>query len=94
MENFVTQLLLILSVFGYLLRALGFGALGFGLGRFMMDAYKQAAWQLQIALALGFFALIAAITRFTGPTATGAFAAGLAIPLIMAGAGKKEEKAE
>ena len=47
----------VLSVIGFVIRALGFALLGFAVGRFTMDAYKKAVWQLQIALAVGFFGL-------------------------------------
>jgi len=94
MEQFMQQLVQILTVFGYFLRALGFITLGFGLGRFTMDAYKKAAWQTQIALSLGFFALVVGLTRFTSPSAIGMFALGAGAALIMAGIGKTEEKEE
>ena len=40
----------VLSILGHIIRALGFIVLGFGVGRFTMDAYKKAVWQVQIAL--------------------------------------------
>lgn len=33
----------VLAVIGFVIRALGFAVLGFGVGRFTMDAYKKAA---------------------------------------------------
>lgn len=51
----------ILSILGYLLRALGFIVLGFGVGRFLMDAYKKAVWQVQIALSIGFGSLVVCV---------------------------------
>jgi hypothetical protein len=92
MEDFIVQLMSILTVLGYALRALGFVVLGFGLGRFTMDAYKKAAWQVQIALAVGFFALVVGLTRFTSASAIGMFALGAGAALIMAGMNKKEDK--
>jgi hypothetical protein len=94
MEDFIGQLLLILSVLGYILRALGFVVLGYGLGRFTMDAYKKAVWQVQVALAFGFFILVVGLTRFTSPAAIGMFGLGAGAALIMAGMGKKDEKEE
>jgi hypothetical protein len=75
---------------GLLLRAAGFLVAGYALGRFTQDAYQKAAWQLQAALALGFFALLAALTRFSSPGSAGAFALGAgAAFLIIGGAGKE-----
>lgn len=94
MEQFIGQLTLVLTVIGYLLRALGFVVLGFGLGRFTMDAYKKAAWQVQIGLSVGFFALVVGLTRFTSASAIGMFALGAGAALIMAGMGNKDEEEE
>jgi hypothetical protein len=80
----------IFSLLGFLLSALGFLAVGFGLGRFFQDAYQKAAWQLQIALALGFFGLLIGLTDFASPGSVGAFALGAGIAFFMA----KTEKAE
>ena len=54
----------VLSILGHIVRALGFIVLGFGIGRFTMDAYKKAVWQVQIALALGFFGLLVGLTNY------------------------------
>ena len=35
----------VLSVVGFVIRALGFVLLGFAVARFTIDAYKAAAWQ-------------------------------------------------
>ena len=34
----------VLSVIGFVIRALGFAVLGFAVGRFTMDAYKKAVF--------------------------------------------------
>lgn len=81
----------IFALLGFLLRALGFLLFGFGGGRFMLGAYQKASWQLQIALALGFFALLAALTKFASPGSAGAFALGAAIAFLMSGMAKKED---
>ncbi len=80
----------IFSLLGFLLRALGFLAIGFGLGRFLLDAYQKAGWQLQIALILGFFGLLIGLTDFASPGSAGAFALGAGIAFFMA----KKETAE
>jgi hypothetical protein len=84
----------IFSFLGFLLRAFGFLLVGFGGGRFMLDAFQKANWQLQIALALGFFALLAALTKFSTPGSVGAFALGAGIAFFMSGRKDKNEDDE
>lgn len=74
----------VFTVLGSLVRALGFLILGYALGRFTLEAYQKANWQLQAALALGFFALLAALTRFASPGAAGTFALGAGAAFILA----------
>jgi len=80
----------IFSLLGFLLRAAGFGLFGFGIGKFVLDAYAKAAWQLQIALVLGFFGLLIGLADFTSPGSVGAFALGAGIAFLMK---KKAEEA-
>jgi len=82
----------IFGLLGFFLRALGFLAIGFGLGRFTIDAYKNAVWQVQIALVLGFFGLLIAITNFASAGSTGAFAIGAGIAFFIAGRPKQDEE--
>ena len=84
----------IFSLLGFLLRAVGFLVVGLALGRFFLDSYKKAIWQLQIALVLGFFGLLIAITDFSSAGSAGAFALGAGISLLMAYAPKKEDEPE
>ena len=91
MYDFLSTLNDILGMLGFLLRALGFLAVGYGLGRFFQDAYQKAAWQLQIALALGFFGLLIGLTNFSSPGSAGMFALGAGIAFFMA---KKDEAEE
>ena len=84
----------IFSLLGILLRALGFLVVGYGLGRFTLDSYKKANWQLQIALVLGFFGLLIAITDFATAGSAGAFALGAGAAFVMPGMSKKENDAE
>lgn len=86
MENFQQ----VLSVIGFVIRALGFALLGFGLGRFTMDAYKNAAWQVQIALAVGFFGLLVGLTNYSSPASMGMFALGAGAALLMSFSKKKD----
>lgn len=84
----------IFSLLGFLLRALGFLLFGFAGGRFILGAFQKANWQLQCALALGLFALLAALTKFSSPGSAGAFALGAAIAFLMSGRGDKKEDDE
>jgi hypothetical protein len=84
----------VFSFLGFLLRAFGFLLFGFGGGRFMLDAFQKANWQLQIALVLGFFGLLIGLTDFSSPGSAGAFALGAGIAFFMSGAGKKDNAEE
>jgi hypothetical protein len=82
----------IFSFLGFLLRAFGFLLFGFGSGRFVLDAYQKANWQLQIALVLGFFGLLIGLTDFASPGSAGAFALGAGIAFFMSGSSKKKDE--
>lgn len=81
----------VLSVIGFVIRALGFVLLGFALGRFTLDAYNKAVWQVQIALAVGFFGLLVGLTNYSSPASMGMFALGAGAAMLMSMMGKKEE---
>lgn len=81
----------LIDLLGYILRAVGFLVVGLALGRFLLDEYKKASWPVQIALALGFFGLLIALTDFASAGSSGAFALGAGISMLMAYAPKKEE---
>ena len=87
----LTNVNAIFALLGFLLRALGFLLFGFGGGRFMVDAFQKASWQLQIALALGFFGLLIGLTDFSSPGSAGAFALGAGIAFLMSGMPKKKD---
>jgi len=84
----------ILGLLGYLLRALGFLIFGFGLARFVLDAYGKATWQTQVALAIGFMGLLVGLTEFASPGASGMYALGAGVALVMNMVGNKSEKSE
>ncbi|MDO9300462.1 MAG: hypothetical protein Q7T89_03725 [Anaerolineales bacterium] len=84
----------VLSIIGFIIRALGFALLGFGIGRFTMDAYKKAVWQVQIALAVGFFGLLVGLTNYSSAGSMGMFALGAGIAILLSGMAKKEEETE
>ena len=73
----------IFSFLGLLLRAFGFLLFGYAAGRFMLDSYAKAAWQLQIALVLGFFGLLVGLTDFASPGSAGAFALGAGVAFLL-----------
>jgi len=84
----------VLSIIGIIVRALGFAVLGFGVGRFTMDAYKKAVWQVQIALAVGFFGLLVGLTNYSSAGSMGMFAFGAGVAILLSGMAKKEEDTE
>ena len=48
----------------------------------------------EVALALGFFALAAALTNYASPASSGAFALGGGVAFLMAGMSKKDKEEE
>ena len=84
----------VLSTIGFVIRALGFLLLGFGVARFTLDAYYKAVWQVQVALAAGFFLLLIGLTHYSSPASMGMFAIGAGAALVMQFMGKKEEARE
>ena len=84
----------VLGILGNLVRAIGFLVFGFGIARFTVDAYNKANWQLQIALALGFFGLLIGLTNFATPGSSGMYALGAGIALIMNLMPRKTENEE
>jgi hypothetical protein len=90
MDGFLYTLNDIINILGHLLSAIGFGIVGLGLARFFLDFYPKSNWQLQMALALGFFGLLIALTTFASVGTAGAFALGAGIAFFSA----KKEKPE
>ncbi|MFH1739135.1 MAG: hypothetical protein ABIH23_09010 [bacterium] len=88
----------ILDLFGYLFRLLGMLVFGLGTGWFVLEMFHkgQHAWQLQIALFLGFAGLAVAAMYFLTPGGLGAFAIGAGAAMLVWGVKKpkKEEKEE
>ena len=80
----MNELLQILGILGNLIRAIGFLVFGYGVTKFVLDSYSKANWQLQIALALGFFGLLAGLTHYASPGSTGTYALGAGVALITA----------
>ncbi len=84
----------IFAFLGFLLSALGLLVFGFAGGRFTMDAFQKTSWQVQVALVIGFFGLLAALANYASPGSAGSFALGAGIAFFMSGAGKKNEEEE
>ena len=74
----------VFGLFGFLVRFLGFLLVGFGIGRFVLDNYKTSEWQVRIALALGFFALLVGLTAYASAGSSGGFALGSGAALVYA----------
>jgi hypothetical protein len=94
MDGFLYTLNDIINILGHLLSAIGFGVVGLGLARFLLDSYPKANWQLQAALALGFFGLLIALTTFASVGSAGAFALGAGIAFFTAKKEKTETEAD
>lgn len=88
MEDFMN----VISIFGHLIRAIGFLALGFAVGKFFTTEFKQSVWQVQVALVLGFFGLLAGLTHFASAGSMGAFALTAGAAMILPDLAKKHEE--
>lgn len=91
MSSIISEIILSL---GFLLQVFSFLLLGFGTGRFMLDSYHKAPWQVQIALVLGFFGLIVGLADFLLPELAGAFALGAGAAFLMTSGPKKKDDSE
>ena len=87
----MNEFLQITGLLGNVIRAVGFLIFGFGITRFTLDAYKKANWQLQIALALGFFGLLVGLTNYATPGSSGMYALGAGISLLSNMTPKKDD---
>ncbi len=86
----------ILDLFGSLFRLLGMLVFGLGAGWFALEMFRkgQQAWQLQIALFLGFAGLAVAAMYFLAPGGLGAFAIGAGIAMLVWGMKKPKKEEE
>jgi len=85
-----------LDLLGALLRMIGMLLLGMGAGWLTLEFLRKAqqAWQLQIAIFLGFVGLLIAMARFTSAAALGGFGIGIGIAIFIWGLPKAQPKAE
>ncbi len=84
----------IFGFLGFLLSALGFLLFGFAGGRFTLDVFQKASWQVQVALVLGLFGALIGLANYATPGTAGAFALGAGVALLMSGMGKKKDDDE
>lgn len=64
---------------------------GFALGRFTLDAYTKAVWQVQAALVLGFFLLIVGVVNYAPDSLASAFVLGAGLAFLRDFLGKEEK---
>jgi hypothetical protein len=84
----------IFELLGVIVRFVGLVVFGLGIGWFTLEAFKKGAWQLRIAVFLGFIGLAIALSTFVTGGALGGYALGAGIALLVWGMPKKEEKEE
>jgi hypothetical protein len=77
-----------------LLSYLSFLLAGYTLASFVIEAYKTAAWQLQIALVAGFFLLVIGVLNFVPLEPSAGFMLGVGIALITRVVPKDEKKSD
>jgi hypothetical protein len=82
----------IFGFLGFLLSALGLLVFGFAAGRFTLDAFQKAGWQVQVALVLGIFVVLIGLANYATPGSVGAFALGAGIAFISGGSKKKDDE--
>jgi hypothetical protein len=87
---------LVIEILGSLLRLLGMLAFGLGAGWFLLEFFRKAqqAWQLQIAIFLGFVGLAIAAVFFLTPAALGAFGISFGVAMLVWGLPKKKKEEE
>lgn len=84
----------IFGFLGYLLGALGSLVFGFAGGRFALDAFQKAGWQVQVALLLVLFGALVGLANYATPGTAGAFALGAGIAFLMSAMGRKKDEEE
>jgi len=84
---------IIISILSALLRILGLGVLGAGIGWLGIDLLRKEAWQVQIAVFLGLVGLVIAIA-YVSAAAVGAFAIGVTVAIFLWGMPRKKKEGE
>lgn len=85
-----------LDLIGALIRLIGMVLFGLGAGWVILEFLRKAeqAWQVQIAVFLGFVGLGIGMVRFLAPGALGGFGIGLGVAIFLWGLPKKEKTEE
>ena len=91
MPSIVTD---IFGFLGYLISFLGLLVFGFASGRFALDAFHKAGWQVQVALVLTLFGTLVGLVNYASPGSAGAFALGSGIAFFLSGVPKKKDEEE
>jgi hypothetical protein len=84
----------IFGFLGFLLSALGALVFGFAGGRFVLDAFQKAGWQVQAVVVLSLFGALVGLANYATPGTAGAFALGAGLAFLMSGMGKKKDDEE
>jgi len=82
----------IIDVLSQILRVIGLGVLGAGIGWLSLELIHKEVWQLQIAVFLGLLGLVIALS-YVGAASLGAFAIGVAVAIFLWGIQKKKDVA-
>jgi hypothetical protein len=84
------------SLLGGLIRMVGMLLLGLGVGWLTLEFLRNAqqAWQLQIAVFLGFVGLLVGMVHFSYPAALGGFGIGVGVALFFWGVPRAKPKDE
>lgn len=69
----------VFAFLGLVIRAVGFLAVGYALGRLVFEHFRMGTWQLQVAYVLGLFVLLIGLTASSSPASSGCFAIGIAV---------------
>ena len=80
----------IISLLVAIIRFLGLGVFGVGIGWLVLDLLKKEAWQLQIAVFLGLISLVIAMAMYT-PGGLAGFAIGFGVAIFAWGLPKKKK---
>jgi hypothetical protein len=83
----------IINVLSQILRVIGLGVLGAGMGWLSLELIRKEAWQVHIAVYLGLTGLVIALS-YVGAASLGAFAIGVAVAMFLWGVRKKKEAVE